>query len=76
MSSYVSGEIDHLSLNAPLTHPVEVFCVGSHITGTLRSGRPRVSDHLEADEHVIEIVDADLQPGPGATLSWSAVAYS
>lgn len=54
-----------LTLDAPQQHPVEVFCVGSHIAGVLRSGRPRVSDHLESDDQVIEISNATLQPGPG-----------
>jgi hypothetical protein len=67
MSSGAPFDSEHLSLDAPSQHPVEVFCVGSHVSGTLHSGRPRVSDHLEADEHVLEIIDATLKPGPGAT---------
>lgn len=58
---------DQLTLDAPLRHPVEIFCVGSHTTGTLQSVRPRVSDHLEADDQVIEVLEATLRTAPGAT---------
>ncbi len=65
MGSGAPFDTDHLSIDAPQQHPVEVFCVGSHIAGTLHSGRPRVSDHLESSERMIEITNATLMPGPG-----------
>lgn len=46
---------------------MEVFCVGSHVIGTLHSGRPRVSNHLNSADQVIKLVDAELRDDPNAT---------
>ena len=66
MNSHTTFDPERISLDAPRQHPVEVFCVGSHITGVMHSMRPRVGNHLEAEEQVLEIADATLDAGPGA----------
>ncbi len=66
MSTHLTFDSQLTSLDAPHQHPVEVFCVGSHVVGVLHSLRPRVGNHLESAERVIEIVDASLETGPGA----------
>lgn len=66
MSLHATFDSERTSLDAPTQHSVEVFCVGSHVTGVLHSLRPRVSNHLESVERVIEISDATLDAGPGA----------
>ena len=65
-SSSTTIDTGRLSLDAPKQHAVEVFCVGSHIAGTLHSIRPRVSNHLESADQVIEIADATLETDPQA----------
>ena len=66
MSSGLLFGSDGLSLDSPQIHPVEVFCVGSHITGILNSVRPRVSNHLDSADQVIKIDDAALKVDPHA----------
>ena len=66
MSSGLLFGSDRLSLDSPQIHPVEVFCVGSHITGILNSIRPRVANHLDYSDQVIKIDDAALKVDPHA----------